>query len=401
LPSHILIKDGKLFVSNFGIEDEEIIDYFKDVKPENIENRFVSSLKVGVLALKTIGTTERIDYIEKRFNNLNFKFTEILKETSDDLSQKFTDIFGENGTLPNVLEENFGENGKVNSLMAAHLGEKGTVSEMIEKYFGKDGLIVKELFDPMKEGTPINQLKNLITDELNRLGQTIGIEEALREQKQRTALKGAEFEDVLEALLGDIVKIHMGDDLTRTSDVVGAVTNSKKGDFVIDIDSKAEYRIVIEAKDWDNIALPKIHKEIDEALENRAAKFGIFVTKWIEALPNSVGCFNCYNNDRIVCGLGSRGDEIIHQEILHVAYCWARTQLLKKSPRAEKIDFEMIDSNLEEIRKQLTSFNNVKTQCRNIDNASKKITQECENIKDEIHQCLQNIKGELEKEVES
>lgn len=383
----ILIKDGKLLVSDFGIDDEEIVGYFKDVKPENIENRFVSSLKVGVVALKTIGTTERVDYIEKRFNNLNSKFAEILKETSDELSQKFTDIFGENG--------------KVDSLMVTHFGEKGTVSEMIEKYFGKDGLIVKELFDPMKEGTPINQLKNLITDELNRLGKTIGIEEALREQKQKTVIKGAEFEDALEALLADMVKINMGDILTRTSDIVGAVTNSKKGDFVIDVDSKAEYRIVIEAKDWDNISLPKIHKEIDDALENRAAKFGIFVTKWIEALPNSVGCFNCYNNDRIVCGLGSKDDEIIHQEILHVAYCWARTQLLKKSIKAEKVDFDMIDSNLEEIRKQLTSFNNIRTQCRNIDNASKKIAQESENIKDEIQQCLQNIKGELEKEVES
>jgi len=387
LKHHILIKDGKLLVSDFGIDDEEIVGYFKDVEPENIENRFVSSLKVGVVALKTIGTTERVDYIEKRFNNLNSKFAEILKETSDELSQKFTDIFGENG--------------KVDSLMVTHFGEKGTVSEMIEKYFGKDGLIVKDLFDPMKEGTPINQLKNLITDELIRLGKTIGIEEALREQKQKTVIKGAEFEDALEPLLADMVKINMGDILTRTSDVVGAVTNSKKGDFVIDVDSKAEYRIVIEAKDWDNISLPKIHKEIDEALENRAAKFGIFITKWIEALPNSVGCFNCYNNDRIVCGLGSKDDEIIHQEILHVAYCWARTQLLKKSIKAEKVDFDIIDSNLEEIRKQLTSFNNIRTQCRNIDNASKKIAQESEKIKDEIQQCLQNIKGELEKEVES
>lgn len=338
----ILIKDGKLLVSDFGIDDEEIVGFFKDVKPENIENRFVSSLKVGVVALKTIGTTERVDYIEKKFNNLNSKFAEILKETSDELSQKFTDIFGENG--------------KVDSLMAAHFGEKGTVSEMIEKYFGKDGLIVKELFDPMKEGTPINQLKNLITDELNRLGQTIGIEEALEEQKQKMTIKGAEFEDVLETLLADMVKTNMGDILTRTSDVVGAVTNSKKGDFVIDVDSKAEYRIVIEAKDWDNISLPKIHKEVDEALENRTAKFGIFVTKWIEALPNSVGCFNCYNNDRIVCGLGSKDDEIIHQEILHVAYCWARTQLLKKTTKAEKVDFDMIDSNLEEIKKTVDLF---------------------------------------------
>lgn len=92
---------------------------------------------------------------------------------------------------------------------------------------------------------------------MNRLGKTIGIEEALEKQKQKTAIKGPEFEDVLETLLADMVKINMGDILTRTSNVVGAVTNSKKGDFVIDVNSKAEYRVVIEAKDWDNISFAK------------------------------------------------------------------------------------------------------------------------------------------------
>jgi restriction endonuclease Mrr len=50
----------------------------------------------------------------------------------------------------------------------------------------------------------------------------------------------------------------------------------------INVSGKAEYRIVVDAKDWESIPSTKIRKELDEALENRAAKIGIFVTRRVE-----------------------------------------------------------------------------------------------------------------------
>ena len=398
MTANIQVKEGKLVVSNFETNEEEVVEYFKEIKPEDLESRFKSSLRVGVTALKTVRTAERVDYIEKEFNKLDTKFNEALSATSDEISDKIDTIFGEKGEVPSMLEKNFGEDGKVNAIMENHLGEKGTFSELLEKHFGKDGIIVKELFDPLKEGTPLNELRKMLTEELSQLRTAVGVKQGIEEMKQKSTKKGFEFEDACEEFLSKIVRIHMGDKLDRTSDTVGEVTNSKNGDFVIDVNGKPENRIVVEAKDWNEIGLPKIHKEIEEALENRAAKCAILVVKWIEALPSSVGCFNCYDENKFVIGLGSKNDGTLHEEILHVAYCWARTNLLKKSSNSQKIDFELVDSRLGEIKKQLDAFGKIQRQCTNINDASKKIWELCEETKDEIQQGLKDIWKELEKE---
>jgi gas vesicle protein len=180
----------------------------------------------------------------------------------------------------------------------------------------------------------------------------------------------------------------------------GQITNSKKGDFIIDVSGKTEQRIVIETKDMANLTLSKINQEIDEALENRGAKYGIFVAKWNEALPSSVGCFNYYNDDRIVCSLGSKEDELLHDEILQTAYCWARANILRKSASCEKVDFELIDNNLEQIKSQLDLFKTIRNSCTNINTASRKIEEVCEEIEDKIQQHLRNIRNEMQKGTE-
>lgn len=391
------IANGKLIIKDFQTSDEEIVDFFKEVTPEEFDNKLNSSLKVGVTALKTVATTERIDYIEKEFQKLDTKFNDVLKDTVKQISDNIDKTFGENGKVPSVLEKKFGENGTVDSLIDNYLGEKGTLSEIIEKQFGKDGVIIKELLDPTKQGTPLYQLRQFFTEELSRLTNAIGIEQAKAEMKDKSTQKGRDFEEVLEELLGPIVKAHMGDMLIRTGDTIGELTDSKTGDFVININGSSQFKIVVEAKDVKTIATTTINTEIETALKNRSAQFGILVVKWIEALPKSVGCFNCYEDNRIVCGLGSKTDEILHDEILHAAYCWGRTQLLKKSSSAKDIDFILVDAQLNEIKKQLSVFDKIQRQCENIEDATTAIREFCKATKPEIQTKINNIWRELEK----
>lgn len=367
--NNVQVKDGKLVVQNFVTENDEVVSYFEEMKPQDIERRFATSLNVGVIALKTIGTTEKVDYIQKEFDKLNSQFSEVLSGTKEEISTNIDSVFG----------------------------ERGTFQELLEKHFGENGLIVKDLFDPMKDGSPINQLKRIILDELDTMQKNLGTKEAEEKIIQRTALKGPKFEDLVEVLLGEIVKPNIGDELSRTGNDVGEITDSKKGDFIIDVKGKSEYRIVLETKDRTTISLPEIQEELDEALKNRSAKFAIFVSKWVEALPNSVGCFNCYRDDKIVCGLGSKGDQVLHKEILHTAYFWARTNLLKKSKKVTEVNFSLIDNKLEELKNQFDSFNDIKRQCSNIEKASQKIKDSCDEIKERVSETLKEIAAELEK----
>ena len=95
--------------------------------------------------------------------------------------------------MPALLEGKFGENVTVDSVINSYLGEKGTLAEIIEKQFGKDGIIIKEVLDPTRPGTPLNQLRQFFTEELARLTTAIGVEEAKAEMKDKSTQKGREI----------------------------------------------------------------------------------------------------------------------------------------------------------------------------------------------------------------
>ena len=93
-------------------------------------------------------------------------------------------------------------------------------------------------------------------------------------------------------------------------------------------------------------------------------------------------------------------DERYGEEILQTAYCWARANILRKSASCEKVDFELIDNNLEQIKSQIDLFKTIRNNCTNINSASRKIEEVCEEIEDKIQQHLRNIHNEMQKGAE-
>jgi len=364
----VKIEEGTLFIEEFETKDDEIVSYFSEISPDDFEQRLETSLKLGVVALKTIGTTEKIDYIEKKFLKLHQKFTEILKETSDDVENQINEIFG----------------------------EEGTFSKIIDEHFGEDGKLVKQIFDPTTEGTPLFKLRTLITEKIDGLKTEIGIKKAVEEVTEVTPIKGYEFEDLCEDLLGDAIKHHLGDELERTTTVDGRITGSKKGDFVITLAGRPDCKIVLETKDREHVTLPEIHSVMKEAIENRDAKYGIFVTKWIEALPSGVGCFNEFQGNHLVCALTSKEREgAIQNEILHMAVCWARIRSLLEVAEAEGIDIGLVQARLGEVRTKLQAFTKIKRECTNVENAMDRIRSLSDEIRDGISTELDAIEDEI------
>lgn len=369
----IKIENGTMFVEDFRTNDDEIVSYFSEISPENLEERFETSMKLGVVALRTIGTTEKIDYIEKEFYKLKHKFGEILNETADDLEKQ--------------IEEN--------------LGEEGTFSKIVDEHFGENGKLVNQIFDPTKEGTPLCKLRHLIIEKIDQMRMDLGLTKAVEEVKEVTPIKGYEFEDLCESLLNDIVKKHLGDELQRTTDVPGRISGSRKGDFVITLSERPDCKIVLETKDVERITLVKIHEIMNETIENRDAKYGILVTKWVESLPHSVGCFNEYQGNHLVCALTSKEHEgTIHPEVLHIAVCWARIRSLLEKAEAEGIDVSLIQNELGEMRKKLDLFSRIKRECTNVENAVNRVRSLSDEIQNGISIGLEKIQDEIVKIIE-
>lgn len=378
----VRLKSNKLVVEHFETTEPEIISYFEETSPGELEKYFELSLKIGATALRTVGTTEKIDYIEKEFNKLNEKYNEALTETLENLEEKLEDTIGEEGTLDTIFEDN--------------LGEKGRFNDLLDEHFGENGVLVKDLFNPTNEGTPLYQLRTLLLEEIHKLRSDLGIEEAVDQVIEGTTLKGFEFEDQCESYLEQITVNHMGYELERTSEKTGLIKNSKKGDFTVKISEIPDTEIVLETKDYDYISLPEIKRELEASIENRAASYGIFVSKCKESMPKSVGCFNEYEGKYLVCALTSRDHEgTPHPEILNTALCWARNRLLKDSYESDTLDVNFIRGKLEEIRTKIDRFTQVRTQCTNVEKSVKKIREYADEIQEGIHDELDAMNHEI------
>ena len=127
----VVINKGKLTITCFQTADPEVVEYFGDQKPELRQDRLVSTLRTGVIALKGAQIGERMDYVEKEFQKLDQKYTNTLGLTLQEMDSMYDGYMGENGKFRQIMTENFGE----------------------------DGVLLKEIFDPNREGSPLYKLK--------------------------------------------------------------------------------------------------------------------------------------------------------------------------------------------------------------------------------------------------
>jgi len=209
----------------------------------------------------------------------------------------------------------------------------------------------------------------------------LGVKEGKEEAEEKSTKKGTKFEDYCQPILEEIARMH-GDDVIPTGTTKGKVTNSKKGDFVYTI-KELNKKIVWEAKNYSSkLSMEDIDENLDIGIENREADYGILVSKNVDALPRPIGWFKELTDKKLVCALGENDE--LHTEILHIAYKWARQKLLQESTKNAKFNPTLIRDKITIVQKKLDKLSKIKTQCGNIDKASKGIKDLAETLDEEI-----------------
>lgn len=270
-------------------------------------------------------------------------------------------------------------------------------SELLKERFGDNGRIVKDLFDPYREGIPLYYLRKEVRSEIDEMKKQLILSKGEELVRQNTTLKGFDFQDYCEDILNNIVRVH-GDCLENTSAKVGKLTKSKKGDFVVTLGNNIGKKCVVELKDVDKrLTTDDIQVELEEAKKNREADYAILVTRHVESLPKSTGWFNEFNGHNLVCALGDKhNDSTLHEEILSISYKWAKSKLLLDSRREEKIDCTFINQQVQVVLSELRIFDTILTQCRNIKKSNDEIQKSIESTRENIEQVLNKIIKSLE-----
>ncbi len=364
--SSIEVKEDRLIVVDWRTSDSDIVSYFRNKPAENKPAVFEKVLKVGVVASNLVGTVERIDYVQNEFGALETRLRDQLDKTLVALENRFEEVFGEKGEFAGIIEQTFGDKGK----------------------------IVKEIFDPGREGTPLFQLRIEIERKLEELRRELAIEKATGNIEEQTPLAGFRFEDEIESVLNAIVRARKGDQLERVSTQTGKVGRSKKGDFVLRVSENPEARIVIDGKSGGN-SLPEIRRTLEEAMENREAAYGILVSKNISDLPASVGWFNEYDDNKLVCALSDSTSQNLRAEILSIALAWARIRVTIPKARRVSFDTAQIDEALTKARDAIGRLKEVLAQCTQLEKASDRIRELCAGISRDVINQLKAIETSL------
>jgi hypothetical protein len=350
----VLEKNGEtILISDLRIEDEDIHHFLASIdEPRRIDG-LVSAIRIGAIGLRRMAVGEEVDYVQKEFGAM---------------VQRFDRMFD-----PDVK--------------TSHMGK---LSALLGEYFDKGGTL-ENLFNPAIEQSPLYKLRRELKEEFQNLGYLIKGKEAKEELVQITTLKGYAFEDACESILSDFVCKHLGDELERKTTELGQVAGGMAGDFLITLRDMPDAKIVLETKDWDSVTQPKIIEGLERAMTNRAARYGIFVSKYKEALPRKIGWFNEFRGNMLVCALGSRESDTFFPDVLNIAYQWARLRLTKEIPPEEKA-LETIAEGIKEIATKLDTFSQIQRQCTNVESATKEIRDLSDKLRNSIGTQIDNIK---------
>ena len=384
IPLHqvVRLEGDRIVVERLSLSDPTLVAFLGE-RPAGDRGPIVErALRIGLIALQDAGVTVNVDAVRTEFERLVRQAEQVNERAAAALEQTLRANFADgDGRLPRTLEKFLGDRGALRSMVDELFDEKkrdsaiGRIGSMLERYFDGDASKLALLLDPTRLNSPMHQFRQEIAAGFKGLEERlVAIEAAAAArgaERARSAAKGADFEDLLAEMLGDIAR-GAGDLLDRTTLEAGAVMKSKKGDFVLTVDSSVargcDLRVVIEAKDRP-MSMRAMRDELREARENRGAAVAVAVFTPAHA-PTGVAPFSLVGGD-VYCVIDPDAPE---PATLEAAVRLARLLALASlAEREVAVDAAAIGSALTAIREQLEVVRQLKSQLTSISNATKAV----------------------------
>jgi hypothetical protein len=384
VPLHpsVRIEGDRIVIDRLTVSDPSLAAFLGE-RPAGDRGPLVErALRIGLIALQDAGVTVNVDAVRTEFERMVRQAEQVNERAAQTLEQTLRANFADgDGRLPRTLERFLGDHGALRSMVDELFDEKrrdsalGRIGGMLERYFDGDASKLAQLLDPTRLHSPMHQFRQEMAAGFKGLEERlVAIEAAAAArgaERSRSAAKGADFEELLEGMLGEIAR-GAGDLLERTGLDAGSVLKSKKGDFVLTIDPRLarghDVRVVIEAKDR-VVSARAMRDELREARENRGACVAVAVFTPAHA-PAGIAPFNVIGDD-VYCVIDPVSPE---PATLEAAVRLARLLALASlSEREVEVDAAAIGTALTAIREQLEMVRQLKTQLTAIGTTAKQV----------------------------
>jgi len=378
----VRVEGDRIVIDRIVVHDRALAAFLMERPADDRQELVERALRIGLLALQDAGVTVNVDVVRVEFEKLMRQAESVNEKAALALEQTLRANFADgDGRLPRTLEKFLGDRGALKAMVDELFDESkrdsaiGRIGTMLERYFDGDASKLAVLLDPTRLNSPMHQFRQEMTAGFKSLEERlVAIEAAAAArgaERARSAAKGGDFEDLLEAMLADLAR-GTGDLLDRTGTEAGTLMKSKKGDFVLTLDARVargcDVKVVIEAKDRP-MSMRAMRDELREAKENRGAAVAVVVFTPTHA-PSGIAPFNLVGDD-VYCVIDPEGPE---PATLEAAIRLARLMALASIVEHEvEVDAAAIAAALTAIREQLEVVRSLKAQLTSISTATKAV----------------------------
>lgn len=380
--TRVRVEGDRILIERVAIQDAPLAIFLAQRSAPDRAGLVDRALRIGLLALQDVGVTVNVDVVRAEFEKLVRQTESANEKAAVALEQTLRTNFADgDGRLPRTLEKFLGDRGALRTAVEELFDESkrdsaiGRIGRMLERYFDGDASKLALLLDPTRLNSPMHQFRQEISAGFKGLEERlVAIEAAAAArgaERARSALKGTDFEDLLEGMLADLAR-GAGDLLDCTSTEAGTLLKSKKGDFVLTLDARVargnDVRIVVEAKDR-AVSMRAMRDELREAKENRGAAVAVVVFTPAHA-PNGIAPFALVGDD-VYCVIDPEAPEPANLEAaIRLARLLALASLVEHEV---EVDAAAIRAALTGIREQLEAVRTLKAQLTSISNATKAV----------------------------
>ena len=389
----VRVDGDQIVVDRLVVADAALAGFLADRPAEDLPAIVERALKIGLLALQDTGVTVNVDVVRGEFEKLVRQAEQVNERAASALEQTLRTNFADgDGRLPRTLEKFLGDRGALRGMVEELFDERkrdsaiGRIRGMLESYFDGDASKLAVLLDPTRLNSPMHQFRQEIAAGFKSVEERlVAIEAAAAAratERAKSAAKGADFEDLLENILGELAR-GAGDLLDRTADEAGDTLRSKKGDFVLTLNPAlargSELRVVVEAKDR-KVSGREMREELRDAKTNRSAAVGLVVFTPAHA-PSGIAPFDIRAGD-VYCVLDPGAPD---RDTLEAAVRLARLLALNTvREREAELDQDAIAEALAGIREQLEVIKGLKSQLTSISGAAGTVSTGLDRLRDGV-----------------
>ena len=340
----------------------------------------VDAIEIGARVLSREQAEVNADFVRTEFEKVSREvegaFTEKARVVAEFLGKRVDDVFApENGHLAKELERLFGAESSVavqHQLREVMAEQSARMREDLLKQFSsadahnpladfKAGTMAAMRRAAEQQDTNLKALNEQIAQlrgEVVKLQAERDKAAEVAAEHARSTAKGRPYEEaVFEAV--DAIAQARGDDADPVGDVLGS--GGRKGDVIVGIEGcagPALARIVFEAK---NAYVPKNKAvaELDAAMEQRDADYGVWVVASEDLLPGHSAQLREVNGDKLFVVFDPEDGSRL---ALEVAYSLARARTLMSSSDGEGLDAGAVRGEVERALAAMDDVRRIKSQ---------------------------------------